>query len=127
LEIEPPAMTILIEVSQVPRPWLYWQKYPKFHGHDCTDKYFRSYGRYLVLKSSSCCQCKHFIVAFKHVQSVCRPVTESWPSSCLRIDGVSLCQWSLLSIWSMLSKLWIGAYEGAYVRFETAVCPSVVG
>ena len=31
-------MTVLTELSQVPRPWLYWQSYPRFHGRDCTDR-----------------------------------------------------------------------------------------
>jgi hypothetical protein len=145
------AMAVLTEVSQVPWPWLYWQKYPRFHGHDCTDrsipgstpwlywqkyprfhamtvltevsqilrhdywqKYPRSYGRSVVLKVVQLLPMSIPLCGL-HTRAVCLSVAPSRNASCLHaciINGGSLCEWSLMSIWSILSKLWIGAFEG---------------
>jgi hypothetical protein len=93
----PTAMTVLTELSHVPRPWLYSQNYHRFHGHDCTDKIIPGRtGAMWCEKLSSCCQCQYLYMAFTHVRSVCLSVAPSRNPSCLHaciINGVGLCEW----------------------------------
>ena len=128
-----------------PRRWRSWQNYPGFHGHDSTDRVIPGSTAMTVLTEVS--QVIRALCGVKSCPVAASVNTFTWPShkcglcvapsrnpSCLHAcitNDVSLCEWSLTSIGSILSKLWIGAFEGIvyinHVWIETAECPRVVG
>ena len=140
------AMTVLTELSQVRRPWLYWQNYPRFHSLDCTDRIIPGSTALTALTEvsqviralcgvlSNCCQCQSVPFCCLHTRAVClsrRHEIRAIFMLASSMASVCVSGGSLMSVWSILSKLWIGAFEGIvyinHVWIETAVCPGVVG